>query len=619
MNLKKTQLIFLTAFILFMSLIPKESDVKSVFLCETDGFAVNVIQYDQSQVNLGCFATFEQANQTMMSLKGTYPDMVITHQASRSPMKIIAATRAIVATYPMRTGSSLSNDNLIVIFRNATLSGESTYTNAYQDAGYFETVSFNSNTGNGIVRIILSGFEGYTQLIQLDIIPLIYVEQGWPVTVGGRTYLQEFRNVSSLQPTTFIPRMNEYRVGFNSTYNVREIYHETYRFSNGASTGTYTYGMAPTWLADGTYYSWDGITYYRDRAMTMPVFDGAQVGKYYQYYQYLPLRSLTNLTAINLDDYVRAFNYTKKASYVGEPAASSMYGEGNAFINAQVVYGVNGLLVYAMGMHESGRGTSAISIQKNNIFGWGAVDANPFADAHTFSSVAQSVVEHMGRNLRGYLSIENYRFFGSIIGNKNNGFNTKYASDPYWGNKVAGWAYRVDRYFNFVDYNNYTIVMLDQPGAKELKNMPFEGATTMFTLPERSVQSTLLVYQVLSSGWLEIASTVPITSNQEVIRFVNTTSMVVPYDWESSKVYINPQSYTILYDGKSSALVPVILKGDINGDGFIDILDLVLISRYLADLEQFTNTQRLAADVNNDGIIDILDIVRISRILAGLE
>ena len=63
----------------------------------------------------------------------------------------------------------------------------------------------------------------------------------------------------------------------------------------------------------------------------------------------------------------------------------------------------------------------------------------------------------------------------------------------------------------------------------------------------------------------------------------------------------------------------VVLKGDVNGDKLIDILDLVILSRYLAELQTLEGKSLLAADVNSDGFIDILDLVKISRILAELE
>ncbi|PKM63690.1 MAG: hypothetical protein CVU96_06595, partial [Firmicutes bacterium HGW-Firmicutes-20] len=63
----------------------------------------------------------------------------------------------------------------------------------------------------------------------------------------------------------------------------------------------------------------------------------------------------------------------------------------------------------------------------------------------------------------------------------------------------------------------------------------------------------------------------------------------------------------------------IIIKGDVNDDKLVDILDLVILSRHLAELQTLAGKNLLAADVNSDGFVDILDLVKISRILAELE
>jgi hypothetical protein len=117
-----------------------------------------------------------------------------------------------------------------------------------------------------------------------------------------------------------------------------------------------------------------------------------------------------------------------------------------------------------------------------------------------FESIALSVAEHMGRNLRGYMSVDNYRFFGSVLGNKNNGFNTKYASDPYWGNKIAGWAYRIDRYYGFPDYNYYSIALMPESGNLSVKKSADSNSSTMFVIPSRTVQRSVLLNSVIETA-----------------------------------------------------------------------------------------------------------------------
>ena len=51
--------------------------------------------------------------------------------------------------------------------------------------------------------------------------------------------------------------------------------------------------------------------------------------------------------------------------------------------------------------------------------------------------------------------------------------------------------------------------------------------------------------------------------------------------------------------------------GDINMDGMVDILDIVMIIGYIIDGNNFDGSQEFVADMNMDGIINILDIMSI--------
>lgn len=64
---------------------------------------------------------------------------------------------------------------------------------------------------------------------------------------------------------------------------------------------------------------------------------------------------------------------------------------------------------------------------------------------------------------------------------------------------------------------------------------------------------------------------------------------------------------------------PVILKGDVNGDGSVTDDDALLTLRRAVGLETFTDTQTKAADMDGDGEITTEDARRILRKSAGLE
>lgn len=742
-------------------------------ICTESQFSVISLNLDMTRTVLACTDTFETAKTEMNTLKVGYPDLIITHVSSKSAEKIIASTRAIATSFPQRLNDGTANAAIMYIYKNQNLTGDSTYMNAYRDMAYYDTVTYDVTTGSGAVQVQISGFIGFAHLNQMDIIPMIYVEKDWLISLGGNSF------TGTLNVYQIRPRMNEYRISTSSTYNVREIYHETFSFSNAASLGVYIYGQAPDWLPNGTYYSWDSIHFFYDKAMTQPVLNGATPGKYYNYYQYLPLRSSSNITSKQLDDYLIALGYTKKATIYGEANASSMYGEGKAFVDGQLKFGVNALLVYAMGLHESGRGTSRLSIEKNNIFGWGAVDSNP-NDAYLFESVSTSVAEHMGRNLRGYMSVDNFRFFGSVLGNKNNGFNAKYASDPYWGNKISGWAYRIDRFNGFPEYNYYAIGLMPESGDLAVKKTADANSATMFTIPSKRVQRSVLINsltETANGNWVSIMSTQPVTLADAVVMYNSSLGEVTPYEWFKGIGYLPANDIQMIYTGNGTSKIPmvydaaefakdsivkienlvlnegkltfngygikpgvsvpytqnalyklfltpetgtalsydlpagqlnpdlntlglnklvysgatfvtdldakllsagrykltikadfntliqpvsfekaivfedilppisnhlgrsynieknannelilvvvdveiIIIKGDVNDDKLVDILDLVILGRHLAEFQVLSGNSLLAADINSDGFVDILDLVIVGRILAGLE
>ena len=61
-----------------------------------------------------------------------------------------------------------------------------------------------------------------------------------------------------------------------------------------------------------------------------------------------------------------------------------------------------------------------------------------------------------------------------------------------------------------------------------------------------------------------------------------------------------------------------ITKGDLNGDGEVDIADAIMIMKHDVGLTVIGDALKVAADVNNDGEIDIADAILIMKYDAGL-
>ena len=58
-------------------------------------------------------------------------------------------------------------------------------------------------------------------------------------------------------------------------------------------------------------------------------------------------------------------------------------------------------------------------------------------------------------------------------------------------------------------------------------------------------------------------------------------------------------------------------SGDVNCNGKVTITDLVILSRYLAEMDELHCPRN--ADINQDGLVDILDLVKLRMKLAGIE
>ena len=106
-------------------------------------------------------------------------------------------------------------------------------------------------------------------------------------------------------------------------------------------------------------------------------------------------------------------------------------------------YGLNGIFLASIGIHESNWGRSTIAQRKKNLFGYGAYDDSPFASSYTFDSYEYGIELVAKILVKYYLNEEGTSIYDGETavatyynGPTANGVGQRYASDPEWGNKV---------------------------------------------------------------------------------------------------------------------------------------------------------------------------------------
>ena len=136
-------------------------------------------------------------------------------------------------------------------------------------------------------------------------------------------------------------------------------------------------------------------------------------------------KNLTEPTNYSADELNRVYSIMNVQN-------SRLAGKGTIFKEAEKRYGVNALYLMAHSALESAWGRSQIANDKNNFFGIAAYDTSPYDSAKKFDDVDKGILG-AAKWIR-----ENYIDRGrDHLGNKATGMNVRYASDPYWGEKIA--------------------------------------------------------------------------------------------------------------------------------------------------------------------------------------
>ncbi len=423
------------------------------------------------------------------------PNVIIVGSLSRSPLKIVAADRALVQSYPFRKGefgSASGAANTLSIFSNATLTSKITYLGPHYKLYYHETQAVGSNFA---VKVTFEGVTGYADLRKVDIIPLIFIEQGFMMTLGGhedyylkQTGTPEAEYVMRIKPDYF-------QVTYNQSAKTNYLTHVSTRSWYTSGTSTLNYGIAPDWLPVGMYYSLNGINFYADFTLTQPVYDGDKIGAYYNYFQWLPLRTFAGYTGQQYNDILVARGKTDSILY--GKAANGEY-KSQPFYEQGQIYRMNSLLFFAQSALESAYGTSSYAKNRFNLFGWNAYDSSPNSAAY-YAGITEVVQTHMSANMMGYVNKDDWRF-GTSFGNKGSGVAMQYASDPYYGIKVSDLAFSMDRSLGHAELNKYYLAKLNDDTVINIRKEASTTSAILYTTKSKLINQIVALFTLEKFG-----------------------------------------------------------------------------------------------------------------------
>ncbi len=146
--------------------------------------------------------------------------------------------------------------------------------------------------------------------------------------------------------------------------------------------------------------------------------------------------ALNKPSGLSLEQFKKVLSDSKDKNNVFSQNAEYFY-----YIEQQ--YNINGIFVAAIGIHESAWGTSRISLNKKNLFGYGAYDSSPYNSSYSFSTYSEGIDLIARVLVKHYLNPKGTATYGSETatgkyynGNTVSAVNKKYATDKNWANKV---------------------------------------------------------------------------------------------------------------------------------------------------------------------------------------
>ncbi|MBQ8472684.1 MAG: glucosaminidase domain-containing protein [Bacilli bacterium] len=397
-------------------------EIKTRNVCESIELAI--ANEDKTLTSVNCFDNYLDAKNEMNN--NEEENLVILERINEET-KIIDAKYALVylGVRPVTENTYYYSDS--------SLKTSISYMNHHVNYGATDGVFLELNYDNLAIKVKVNGVVGWLKKDYYKIIPV-----------------------------NFLNHTSYYQVKTDGLYHY---------YSKNIELTTSQFGRIidskPSNLNIGKYYSHDGNYFYSSLKTMINDYKNNNYqnsinkdNPYYNYYMYLPHRARSNYTSDDIDAYLKN-NKGLIGTIYGKHFVSkysNMYQAGIYFKSSESLYGANAILMMALATNESSLGQSSLAISKNNLFGHAAYDSDAYNSATGYLNPYQSIIGHANSYINcGYANPKDSRYYGSNVGNKNSGMNIKYASDPYWGEKVANYYYLFDQDNGNLDKDYYQL------------------------------------------------------------------------------------------------------------------------------------------------------------------
>ena len=474
------------------------------------------------------------------------------------------------------TGTSAITTN---VYTSATNNNAYTYINGNGYFGGVDAAFIDYNNGTSRVKMKISGVTGWINSI---------------LSLSGKKY-----NGYDIVPLVAVKSPSYYYINDNG-----ELVHRLSKkiTASNCYSNYINLGPAPTDLASKDtngniikYYSFDGNYFYTSLENMLEDYKNGSTNKsanvipYYNYYMYMSVRANSNITADDLRNFLVSRGYTTEKS-------SALFGEELTFIDAQNKYGVNSSISFATAINESGWGTSSLAIKNNNLFGHNAYDSSVMESASKYNTVADCIYRHAYYYINT-LFVETKddigRYNGGHLGNKNSGINVKYASDPYWGEKIAAIYYQLDNFSDLKDYGKHTIGIKAITNSVPIKKDANNSSKTLYNLSSISNNVSNIPVVILgevegesidgNNIWYKIQTdAILINDRTEVLRISKATDL---YDRNINYGYVHSSYITLLGENIKGIYIKKdglfgLDKLSLNDDKTINIMGYLAITNY---------------------------------------